>query len=141
MTDITQFTGYYRFLSNFYPCNVELESHSYPSVEHAYQAAKCSHKEEMVQFQDRTMKAAEAKLVGKHVKLKRDWGLFRIPYMEGLVTKKFNSSARLQEMLLAIDGKIVEGNYWGETFWGECPLGTGYNHLGKILMRVRDKLK
>src|SRR4051794_10492805 len=37
---IDSFQGEYRFLSNFWPAEVVYEGVTYPSVEHAYQAAK-----------------------------------------------------------------------------------------------------
>ena len=37
---INEFQGKYRFLSNFYPCDIVYEGIQYPSTEHAYQAAK-----------------------------------------------------------------------------------------------------
>lgn len=40
MSEIKSFTGKYSFLSNFYPCKVLFEGVRYPSVEHAFQAAK-----------------------------------------------------------------------------------------------------
>ena len=47
----------------------------------------------------------------------------------------------LKEMLLLTgDQEIIEENYWGDTFWGVCR-GKGQNHLGKILMKVRDELR
>ena len=43
-------------------------------------------------------------------------------------------------LLLATgDAKIVEGNTWGDVFWGVCN-GVGENHLGEILMKVRQDL-
>jgi predicted NAD-dependent protein-ADP-ribosyltransferase YbiA (DUF1768 family) len=47
---ISSFTGEYRFLSNFYPCVVHLDEEVYPSVEHAYQAAKTVNPEERKPF-------------------------------------------------------------------------------------------
>ena len=38
---ISEFQKEYRWLSNFWPCLIEFEGKIYPSVEHAYQAAKC----------------------------------------------------------------------------------------------------
>jgi predicted NAD-dependent protein-ADP-ribosyltransferase YbiA (DUF1768 family) len=35
--------------------------------------------------------------------------------------------------------KIIEGNYWGDTFWGVCK-GIGENHMGKIIMQTRGEL-
>lgn len=37
---IDRFSGEYRFLSNFYLAEVELDGEVYPTVEHAFQAAK-----------------------------------------------------------------------------------------------------
>ena len=37
---ISSFKGKYEFLSNFYGCMVEFEGISFPSAEHAFQAAK-----------------------------------------------------------------------------------------------------
>ena len=34
--------------------------------------------------------------------------------------------------------ELVEGNYWGDTFWGVCR-GEGENKLGKLLMQVRSE--
>ena len=37
---------------------------------------------------------------------------------------------------------LVEGNRWGDTCWGvDTRTGRGENHLGKILMNVREELK
>ena len=38
--DVTEFQGEYRFLSNFWPAQVVFEGVTYPTSEHAYQAAK-----------------------------------------------------------------------------------------------------
>ena len=46
MSKIDSFSGEHKFLSNFYPCNVTLDDIGYPSVEHAYQAAKTLNPEE-----------------------------------------------------------------------------------------------
>ena len=41
MTDpILYFRGKYHFLSNFYPSELEMDGQTFPTVEHAYQAAK-----------------------------------------------------------------------------------------------------
>ena len=38
------------------------------------------------------------------------------------------------------DAELVEGNTWNDTYWGVCN-GVGHNHLGKILMQVRQELQ
>ena len=38
------------------------------------------------------------------------------------------------------DQPLIEGNTWGDRFWGVCG-GTGMNHLGRLLMEVREELQ
>jgi predicted NAD-dependent protein-ADP-ribosyltransferase YbiA (DUF1768 family) len=38
------------------------------------------------------------------------------------------------------DAELIEGNDWGDTFWGVCG-GKGNNFLGKLLMEVRKELR
>ena len=40
MIDIIRFNSEYVFLSNFYPSLITIDGIKYPTVEHAYQAAK-----------------------------------------------------------------------------------------------------
>lgn len=40
MSQILRFHGRFRFLSNFWPASVVMDGEVYPTVEHAYQAAK-----------------------------------------------------------------------------------------------------
>lgn len=45
----------------------------------------------------------------------------------------------LSEMLEATgDAELIEGNHWGDTFWGVCN-GVGQNNLGKLLMAIRSE--
>jgi predicted NAD-dependent protein-ADP-ribosyltransferase YbiA (DUF1768 family) len=36
--------------------------------------------------------------------------------------------------------ELIEGNTWGDKYWGQCPIGNGRNELGKILMAIRDDI-
>jgi ribA/ribD-fused uncharacterized protein len=139
MTDpIDRFWGEYRFLSNFYPAPVEWCGQVYPSVEHAYQAAKCADPDDRAQFLTGT--AGEAKKNGQRVKLVKNWEGIKVRIMERLVIRKFEHPD-LQILLLATgDAELIEGNTWGDRFWGVCG-GTGENHLGRILMYVRKALR
>ena len=38
------------------------------------------------------------------------------------------------------DRVLVEGNDWGDTYWGMCN-GEGKNYLGKMLMSIREEIK
>jgi len=132
---IARFTGSYRFLSNFWPARVELYGIEYPSVEHAYVAAKtldASQREHIRQLE----KPGDVKRYGRKLVLRPDWNDVRLYIMEDLVRQKFEDP-ELRKLLLATgDQKLIEGNTWGDRFWGVCD-GVGENHLGRILMRVR----
>lgn len=141
---INAFKGKYSFLSNFYPCIISYEGLKYPSVEHAFQAAKSLDNEVRRGFQV-CPTAADAKYFGRHVKLRSDWDEVKIRVMKDLVKDKFvrNFSFRsdMKQMLLDTgDSYLEEGNNHGDTFWGTVN-GRGENHLGKILMEVRDELR
>lgn len=132
---ITQFRGNYAFLSNFYDCVITFEGDDYPSVENAYQAAKCSSREARKVFT--MISAPVAKRLGHAVFVRPDWETVKIVIMLQLVRHKFTRYSEFQKALLATgDRDLIEDNYWGDTFWGVCR-GQGTNHLGKILMKVR----
>lgn len=135
---IKSFSGRYRFLSNFYPATVLLEGHVYPSVEHAYQAAKFP-PGQREPFRNPDLKAGQAKRMG-HGKGGPDWRRKSLLVMRELVLQKFFYHHNLKELLLRTgDVELVEGNTWGDTFFGVCN-GVGENYLGKILMDVRKEV-
>ena len=136
---ITNFFDEYRFLSNFWMCNIEYEGIKYPSVEHAYQAAKTNDKEKQMIIA-KLSTAVEAKKYGRILVVRKDWDDIKLEIMYTLVKKKFANNNILKRQLLATgDAILVEGNTWGDVFWGVCN-GVGENHLGKILMKVRQEL-
>jgi predicted NAD-dependent protein-ADP-ribosyltransferase YbiA (DUF1768 family) len=57
-----------------------------------------------------------------------------------LLQQKFSDPV-LKEKLLATGGAVlVEGNTWGDTFWGVYKRN-GMNHLGRLLMKVRAECR
>ena len=137
---IDSFSGIYGFLSNFYPTTVIFDGQMYPTVEHAFQAAKTLDVKQREHVQV-AHTPGEAKRRGRRVTLREDWEKIKVEVMEELVTQKFTHHNALREKSIATeDAEIVEGNTWGDTFWGQVN-GEGQNHLGKILMRVRNTLR
>lgn len=137
---IDSFTGKYRFLSNFYPCYVDFEGASYPSIEHAYQAAKTKVEELRLIFMEPIMTAHEAKKAGKRLILRDDWENVKIDVMRTLLKEKFKQPKFKNMLLETKDENLVEGNWWGDKFWGICN-GEGENWLGKLLMEIREEIK
>lgn len=139
---VTEFTKETRFLSNFARCKVMFEGHTYPSVENAYQAAKCKNEEERMKFLDAD--SPEAKRLGKTaVALRDDWEDVKDKIMTELVRDKFNRNPRLGAKLDATGmAELREGNKWGDRYWGvDIETGQGENKLGKILMQVRSEIR
>lgn len=140
---IDKFRGEYAFLSNFFPCYVQYEGLDYPSVEHAFQAAK-SLDLEVRRGMQVCPSPADAKYCGRRLKLRPDWEQIKIQVMRDLVKDKFTrnlSTVDIKKLLLETgDAYLEEGNHHRDTFWGTVD-GKGQNWLGKILMEVREELK
>lgn len=110
---ICSFSDDYAFLSNFYPSPIHVFGREEPTVEHAYLVA--------------TEKSP-------------NWGSIKLGVMANLLRLKFAPGTRLASWLLATDDVfLVKGNEAGDRFWGVCG-GSGTNHLGRLLMRVRGEL-
>jgi len=138
VSEVVSFSGKFRFLSNFHPSPVTFEGLDYPSVEHAYQAAKTTDQSARDEIR-LSATAGAAKKLGRRVVMRPDWESIKLGVMEELVRQKF-ADPDLKEALLATGcDELIEGNYWGDTFWGVCK-GVGHNHLGQILMKVRSEL-
>lgn len=126
------FKGKYEFLSNFH---IEPDG---SCVEIEYQASK-THDQKIV-GQIMIMTPREAKKAGKKIPLRPDWEEVKLSVMSIFVHAKFYDHPTLAKKLVATgDLVLVEINWWGDTYWGECR-GEGQNWLGKILMNVRTGL-
>lgn len=141
---INEFRGAYRFLSNFWPGGIPvfLDGDEYTTVEHAFQASKTLHMRERRAFQ-KVLRPGEAKKMGRALKdrgLQRpDWENVKRRIMKDLLGQKFSEPELRDKLLDTGDQEIIEGNTWGDTYWGVCN-GQGQNWLGKLLMEVRSEL-
>lgn len=140
---IDSFRGEYGFLSNFYEEPIVFEGITYPSSEHAYQASKSQSILTRNLFTNPRLSPLGAKRLGSKIDIpdKRDWATRRIFNMRAVVAVKFDTRTWLADRLLDTnDHELVEGNYWGDTFWGRVA-GRGENWLGRILMLQREDLR
>jgi ribA/ribD-fused uncharacterized protein len=147
---IEKFEGRWRFLSNFYPCEIEHQGIIYKSVEAFYVAMKCNN-EQMLQGRHYTIgdfremiarlpSPGMAKKIGQQMQVRKDWSEKKLEFMNWGVREKFKNE-ELKELLISTgDMTLIEGNAWKDFFWGVCN-GKGENHLGKILMKVRDEIR
>lgn len=143
---ILEFRGRYRFLSNFFPCDVHLHNIVFKSSEHAFMWHKSKNRKYRQQIMDAPT-ASEAKRLGNNNRLnamgllRDDWrdDSVRIKAMYDVLKAKYED-ARLRLLLLETEQSFLsEGNHWQDYFWGECN-GKGENHLGRLSMVVRHQI-
>jgi ribA/ribD-fused uncharacterized protein len=147
---ISAFKDEHAFLSNFYTRPFEWRGFVHQSGEHAFQWAKGYHipdarLPDMTAYMDKVRNAptpSKAKYHGRSVRIDvKEWDDRRIIYMREIVHAKFSAHADLVGMLINTGASpLVEGNDWGDVFWGKCRVEgkvVGLNLLGTILMEER----
>lgn len=137
---INKFDGKFAFLSNFFPSPIIGEDGIvYPSVEHFFQAQKTHNLGQRLMIADAKTPSI-AKKMGRRTKLRSDWEEVKDEIMLFAIRQKFKDPKLASLLLATKNEELVEGNYWGDTYWGVDVDRGGENHLGKILMRVRAEL-
>lgn len=141
MEDILEFQGQFRFLSNFWPCNVNIHPFSYPTSEHAYVHAKTGYSPAYTDLVVGCQDPGQVKRLGRSLPLAPGFEARKVQEMYKIVLAKFTQNPALRQKLLDTGNvRLVEGNAWGDRFWGVCR-GVGENYLGRILMKVREELR
>jgi ribA/ribD-fused uncharacterized protein len=143
---IASFTGTHAYLSNFYLRQVKVGLVTFPSNEAAFQAAKYkamtdtsdAGRKKYIMSIANSSSPNQSKYLGKSVRIDLDkWEVIKIACMREVVKAKFDQHADLKLQLLETGASmLVEGNTWGDKFWGRCE-GKGLNILGVILMELR----
>lgn len=65
----------------------------------------------------------------------------KIVVMEYALRHKFARETSWGQKLLAYNKEIIEWNNWGDVFWGKNIFtGEGENHLGRILMKIKEEI-
>jgi ribA/ribD-fused uncharacterized protein len=132
----------YGCFSNFSRHPVALKGRTWPTSEHYYQAQKYAGtpREEEVRQAKSAMIAAHMGRSRKHP-LRPDWEQVKLTVMREAVLAKFTQHADIRAVLLGTgDAEIVEHSP-KDSFWGDGGDGSGQNHLGKVLMSVREELR
>lgn len=81
----------------------------------------------------------QAKKLSKQILVVDNWHEIKLGVMKEVVKAKFDQNPKLKSLLLKTRNKIlIEGNTWGDKYWGQVD-GIGENHLGIILMELRDE--
>jgi len=139
---IKEFQGEFRWLSNFEPVPITKWGLVFPSVEHAYMAAKSVDPEWHKKCALDGFTPGQIKRMSRFIELRPDWASIKIQVMREAIDQKFDQEPFRTRLLETGDALIQEGNNWGDCFWGvDLKTGKGENHLGKLIMYKRTQLR
>ena len=134
---ITEFTGEFSWLSNFY------WHYSMPyTVEHKFQAGKAKDDPNLFRVIIDAESPGKAKKLGRQAKLPTGWSTRRHIVMRNALLEKFSDPPMRDWLLATMPIPLVEGNHWHDNYWGDCLCEKcsdipGNNKLGLELMYVR----
>mgnify|MGYP003479058629 CR=1 FL=1 len=138
---ISSFKGEYDFFFFFYGCSFVWQGIRYNNVGSAFHASKYTDEAERKILS----RMSAEKVVKKSVDCTPsiEWEESKLDIMESILLAKFDQNPSLKKRLIETDGCIlINGNNKHETYWGvDLYSWKGENHLGKILMTIRDKEK
>ena len=138
---INNFKEEYYFLSNFSDSEFVHDGITWKTNEHFYQAMKSLDRNERIRIANlRT--AGDTKKEGKKLSIRPDWEDVKIDVMRQGLRLKFDLETHpdlCRQLIETFPNMLVEGNWWGDTFWGICN-GQGMNWLGILLMERREEL-
>jgi len=116
--------GPYKCLGNSYSATILVEGITYPSVEHAFQAAKVS--DRAIKFQISKASLSEVRNLLEDIWVRPNWNDVKYATLHQLVKLKFESNKELAKVLMGTGTKLLGGKTEAE--------------LGSILMKVRSEL-
>lgn len=128
---LSDFSGEYEYLSLFYPSPIAFGNIIFPTAGHMYQAAKANNPEDFQKVLA-AKTPEEVNQIGKNINRRSDWPEIKLSFMVQILTEKFKQHPELQWKLW--ENRYLEIVYEGDVFWG-----VPQNHLGNILMDIRDK--
>ena len=132
-------------LDNFSPFNVDIDGVEYKTAEHAFQSIKFlkTSKEIAEEIRLSSSPFDARALAHKYKSLRReDWKDVKYEIMEKILYEKTIQNQYVKEKLLATKNNTIIEDCGADDDkdWG-CGLdGTGQNNLGKIWMRIRDRI-
>lgn len=85
-------------------------------MENPFQAAKTLDRDLREDFT--YCSAGAAKRRGRRLHLRSDWQERRVSVMRELLAIKFGGPDVREHLLATGDAVLVEGNWWGDQFWG-----------------------
>jgi len=142
----------YRFLSNFWNFEIPMpygrntdrfDTLYFKTSEAFYMAMKTRHYNIRRDI-SLCVTGAEAKRMGGSLELRHDWEDIKFDVMLYALRYKFSKAnpTLRQKLLDTKDSYLQEANWWHDKVWGVCmKTGEGENHLGRLLMQVREEVR
>lgn len=135
----------YGCFSNFSPHGIHLRGTDWSTVEHYYQAQKFMGTADAALtpliYAAQTPDEAAALGRDRTRQVRTDWEQVKTQVMREAVLKKFLTYTDIQVILISTDNELIVENSPIDYYWGCGENETGHNHLGKILMSVRQEIQ
>ena len=138
-----RYDPYYEF-TNFYFSPINLDDHTWPTTEHYFQAQKFVG----TPYYDYIRKVSyprDAFQVSRdpsaHAWIRGDWHHVKNDVMLKALQAKFTQHADLKRLLLGTEDRELIEHTHNDSYWGDGGDGSGANHLGRLLMQVRNEIK
>lgn len=131
-------------LDNFSPFAIRYDGEFYPTAEHAYQAQKFTYSHPDIAELIRTAPSPhEAKILAEKSKDLEapNWDMLKVQIMEDILAAKLQQHPYCKKKLLETGNMPIVEDSPSDSFWGIGPDRKGKNHLGRIWMRLREKLR
>ena len=133
------------WFSNMIPLSSPIiyQNISYTTVENFYQAMKLPKDRTDLRSEIASLNPYKSKTSIRNkskYQFREDWIKEEsLKVMEYALRIKFSQSPYREMLMMTDDWQITEWNNWGDVFWGkDIVTRVGENHLGNILMKIRD---
>lgn len=124
--------------SNFSEHPIELMGFRWKSVEHFYQAQKFAGTQLEVTIRNVKSPLKAKKFADANAdSIREDWEFEKLKVMNIAVRAKFETHRSLRQLLLETGNEELVEKARNDYFWGCGEDGSGQNHLGQILMKLR----
>ncbi len=133
---------YYEF-TNFYMGNEDIiiDDKPWRTSEHYFQAQKFigTSYEEVIRNLDRPREAFEFSRRPEVARWRRgDWEEIKRKIMYKALLAKFSQNSDLRKKLVGTGSRELVEHSPHDSYWGDGPNRRGQNHLGKLLMKIRE---
>ena len=136
----------YGCFSNFSLHSIQIGGAVWQTSEHYYQAQKFVGTKDQLLLCQRIYDAPSPEIaaaIGRDPihSVRPDWDDVKTSIMYNAVLVKFITYGDLKKILLSTGEQMIIENSPTDTYWGCGSDGRGQNHLGKILMRIRQEIR